>query len=80
MRSPGTWALDVGPKLRRYELTGAAELWLVDPPACSVLVFRRDGADAGFAAAVEIGVDEALTSPLLPGFGLATAELFADLD
>jgi Uma2 family endonuclease len=80
VRSPGTWALDVGPKLRRYELAGTTELWLVDPPAESVLVFRRDGSGAGFAAAVEIGGDEELTSPLLPGFAIVTADLFADLD
>lgn len=80
VRSPGTWALDVGPKLRRYGTAGTAELWLVDPPAQSVLVFRRDGSGAGFAAAVEIGGAEALSSPLLPGFALTPGELFADLD
>lgn len=80
VRSPGTWALDVGPKLRRYEAAGTTELWLVDPPAASVLVFRRDGSGAGFAAAVEIGGAEALSSPLLPGFALTPADLFADLD
>lgn len=80
VRSPGTWALDVGPKLRRYEAAGTAELWLVDPPAESVLVFRRDGSGAGFAAAVDLSGEDALTSPLLPGFVLAAAALFTDLD
>lgn len=80
VRSPGTWALDVGPKLRRYEAAGTAELWLVDPPAHSVLVFRRDDSGAGFAAAVDVGAGERLTSPLLPGFALSLDELFAGLE
>ncbi len=79
VRSPGTWALDVGPKLRRYESSGTAELWLVDTPSSPVLVFRRDDSGPGFADAVEFGAGETLTSPLLPGFALAVDELFADL-
>lgn len=79
VRSPGTWALDVGPKLRRYEAAGTAELWLVDPPASSVLVFRRGGAGSGFAAAEDVGGGE-LTSPLLPGFALDVDGLFTDLE
>ncbi|MDN5920093.1 MAG: Uma2 family endonuclease [Pseudonocardia sp.] len=79
VRSPGTWALDVGPKLRRYEAAGTTELWLVDPPASSVLVLRRDATDTGFDAAVDIGSGE-LTSPLLPGFTLDVDVLFADLE
>jgi len=78
IREVGTWARDAGPKLRRYEAAGAAELWLVDSPACSVLVFRREGA-AGFESAFEFGPGEQLTSPLLPGFTLAIDELFAGL-
>jgi len=80
VRSPGTWALDIGPKLRQYEAAGATELWLVDPPARSVLVFRRDGSGSGFAAAVDVGAGESLTSPMLPGFTLAIGELFHDLE
>ncbi|MEQ3550273.1 Uma2 family endonuclease [Pseudonocardia nematodicida] len=76
VRSPGTWALDVGPKLRRYEAAGTTELWLVDPPAGVVLVFRRDD-DGGFGTALEIG-DGELATPLLPGFTLAVASLFDD--
>lgn len=79
VRSPGTWALDVGPKLRRYESSGTAELWLVDTPSSTVLVFRRDDSGPGFADAVEFGAGETLTSPLLPGFTLDVDGLFADL-
>jgi Uma2 family endonuclease len=80
VRSPGTWALDVGPKLKQYEAAGTTELWLVDTPSSTVLVFRRDDSGPGFADAVEFGVGESLTSPLLPGFALPVDDLFADLD
>jgi Putative restriction endonuclease len=79
VRSPGTWALDVGPKLRRYEASGAVEVWLVDTPSSTVLVFRRDGSEPGYADAIEVGRGGVLTSPLLPGFAVDADELFADL-
>ncbi|GAA1401075.1 Uma2 family endonuclease [Pseudonocardia kongjuensis] len=89
VRSPGTWALDVGPKLRRYEAAGTAELWLVDPPAWTVLVFRRAAGSgtagsgtagagaAGFGTALEVAGGD-LTSPLLPGFALPVTDLVED--
>ncbi|MGQ0573115.1 MAG: Uma2 family endonuclease [Pseudonocardia sp.] len=79
VRSPGTWARDVGPKLREYERSGTTELWLVDPSSCTVLVFRRDG-DAGFEMATDVAAGESLTSPLLPGFALSLDDLFAGLE
>ncbi|WP_300008566.1 Uma2 family endonuclease [Pseudonocardia sp.] len=79
VRSPGTWALDVGPKLRQYEAAGTTELWLVDTASSTVLVFRRDDSGPGFADAVEFAAGEELTSPLLPGFALDVDALFADL-
>lgn len=79
VRSPGTWALDVGPKLKQYEAAGTVELWLVDTPSSTVLVFRRDDSGPGFADAVEFGPGAQLTSPLLPGFALDVDALFGDL-
>lgn len=79
VRSPGTWAIDVGRKLREYEAAGTAELWLVDPPSTSVLVFRRDASGPGFAAAVDVGAGDRLTSPLLPGFAIDVDGLFTDV-
>jgi Uma2 family endonuclease len=79
VRSPSTWALDVGPKLRRYDEAGTRELWLVDLPVSTVLVFRRVGDDAAFDDGVDVGPGDTLTSPLLPGFALPIDELFADL-
>ena len=45
-----------------------------------MLVFRRSSPKVeGFDAALELELDEQLTSPQLPGFSLALNELFADL-
>ena len=41
VRSPGTWRFDLGRKRQVYEEVGVQELWLVDTPASTVLVFRR---------------------------------------
>ena len=77
VRSPGTWAIDVGPKRARYEAAGLPELWLVDLVARSVLVFRRSAAgEPTFEDAHEPSGADALTSPLLPGFSVAVDSLF----
>jgi len=77
VRSPSTWHIDVGRKRQIYEREGVRELWLVDPPARSVLVFRRTAAHAAsFDDAAEVSAGEQLTSPLLPGFSADVAELF----
>jgi Uma2 family endonuclease len=77
IRSPGTWRYDVGAKKRVYEGGGLPELWLVDDRSQSVLVYRRTRPHAPtFDVALELGRDDTLDSPLLPGFGLALDELF----
>lgn len=77
VRSPSTWRYDVGRKKAMYEAYGVAELWLVDPSAGSVLVYRRSAPGvATFDVALELSGDERLTSPLLPEFALAVAVLF----
>jgi len=78
IRSPGTWRYDVGAKKRVYEEGGLPELWLVDDRAENVLVYRRSAAASPvFDVALELGRSDVLTSPQLPGFGLALGELFA---
>lgn len=74
VRSPGTWHLDIGPKLARYRASGSKEVWLVDTPARTVLVYRA----GSFDDPLEIGEGEELISPLLPGFALPVDALFAD--
>ena len=77
VRSPSTWRYDLGSKKSTYERLGLQELWLVDIEANSVLVYRRSTAKAdGFDVALELDTGEVLTTPLIPGFALALAELF----
>lgn len=76
VRSPSTWHVDVGRKRQIYEREGVRELWLVDPPAMTVLVFRRSEGSASFDVTTEIGADETLTSPLLPGFAVPVTAVF----
>ena len=78
VRSPSTWRYDVGVKKAVYEERGLPELWLVDTLAPSILVFRRSEPGAGFDVALELTPGETLTSPLLPGFAMAIADLFTE--
>jgi Uma2 family endonuclease len=76
IRSQTTWRFDIGAKMRLYEAGGLPELWLVDDAAKTVLVYRRSAPESkSFDVALELGVGETLTSPQLPGFGLALDEL-----
>lgn len=78
IRSRSTWRYDVGAKKRVYERGGLPELWLVDDRAESVLVYRRsDPRSPSFDVALELGRDETLTSPQLPGFELRLEALLA---
>lgn len=77
IRSPSTWARDLSVKLPAYEATAVAEAWFVDTVAATVMVFRRSRPDVeAFDVRLEVGSDEQLTSPLLPGFTLALPEVF----
>ena len=77
VRSPGTWTIDLGRKRERYEAAGLPELWLVDPPARSVLVYRRSSPSApAFDEFAELMSGEVLTTPVLPGFAVEVASLF----
>ncbi|MBF6621714.1 MAG: Uma2 family endonuclease [Patulibacter sp.] len=76
VRSPSTWHRDVGRKKVIYERDGVRELWLVDPPARTVLVFCRSAGSATFDVTAEVGEDETLMSSLLPGFATPVADLF----
>ncbi|MCK9248552.1 MAG: Uma2 family endonuclease [Solirubrobacteraceae bacterium] len=77
IRSPGTWRRDLGHKKRTYEERGAAELWLVDTQARTVLVYRRSSPrSATFDVELELTAGDVLGSPRLPGFGLPVDELF----
>ncbi len=61
-------------KLRLYSVRGVREYWIVDWPAKSLQIYRREAAVLKLAATLL--VDDELTSPLLPGFSLPVARLF----
>jgi len=76
VRSPSTWRYDIGAKKAAYERNGLPELWLVDPTTNDVFVFRRSSVKAAsFDVALELGRDDTLTSPQLPGCTVALATI-----
>lgn len=78
VRSPSTWRFDIGAKRHGYERHRLGELWLVDIESRTVLLFRRASRRSErFDVSLELGIDETLTSPLLPGFALTVGEVFA---
>jgi len=78
VRSPSTWRYDVGTKLRHYEAAGVSEVWLIDTDAAVVLVFRRSSPEAAsFDLSLELTTADDLSTPLIPGWSVGLAELFA---
>lgn len=75
VRSPSTWALDIGTKRDRYERHGLRELWLADTASRSVLTYGRSRPEAGFDRTGELVADAHLASPLLPGFNALVGDL-----
>ena len=75
VRSASTWRYDVGRKRELYESHGVRELWLADTASRTLLVYRRSAPKAGFDVALELGAQDSLRSPLLPGFAAVVGEL-----
>jgi Uma2 family endonuclease len=76
--SPGTRRIDETTKRRLYERVGVREYWIVDDEIEIVKVYRRQD-DARFGRAGELSREEghSVETPLLPGFRLSLADLFA---
>jgi Uma2 family endonuclease len=75
--SPGTRRTDEITKRKLYERVGVQEYWVVDPELDTIKVYRR--AEGVFARVAELSAEheDALTTPLLPGWSAALAEVFA---
>jgi Uma2 family endonuclease len=76
--SPSTRRADEVAKRRLYERAGVREYWIVDGEIEVVKIYRRQ-ADGTFPRVLELSREEgdSLATPLLPGFSLLLAELFA---
>ena len=72
--SPGTAAIDRGPKLKAYARFGVPECWLVDPEQKTIEVYR--GGREGYELLRVYDEQETLTSALLPGFALTVSAIF----
>ncbi|HEV8238983.1 MAG TPA: Uma2 family endonuclease [Thermoanaerobaculia bacterium] len=65
-------------KRDRYEKTGVAEYWLVDPDAETVKVFRRDGERYGRPELLSLHQGDSLTTALLPDLVIPLAAVFEE--
>ncbi|MDP2054303.1 MAG: Uma2 family endonuclease [Acidobacteriota bacterium] len=74
--SPSTRRRDQTLKLRLFEKHGVREYWMVDPDHDTVTVDRLDE-NGAFTRFGVLGVEAALSTPLLPGWTLPLGQLFA---
>jgi Uma2 family endonuclease len=73
--SPSNARHDSIKKRQLYADHGVQEYWLVLPEVEQVEVLRREGGP-GFGRPTVVEAGDVLTTPLLPGFELAVADLF----
>ena len=72
--SPATERLDREVKRKVYAQAGVAELWLVDPAAKAIHLFRlHSDASAPFAS---YALPQSFASELFPGLAISVAEIF----
>jgi Uma2 family endonuclease len=77
--SPGRRARkrDYDVKRKEYEKAGIIEYWLIDRFRKTLTVFRRKGRKS---TELVLGAKDVYTTPLLPGFELPLARLFAEAE
>jgi Uma2 family endonuclease len=61
-------------KLKLYSAQGVLEYWIVDREEQAIAIYRRE--DGVLKQALTLFKSDQLTSPLLPGFSCAIADLF----
>ena len=76
--SPGTRKTDEMTKRKLYERSDVREYWVVDPELDAIKVYRRAGGVFTRAAELTAEAGDILTTPLLPEFSVALAEIFAE--
>ena len=75
--SPGTRRTDEVTKRKLYERFAVSEYWIVDPELDEIKVYRR--VDNAFVRVAELTAEkmDVLTTPLLPDWSAALAEIFS---
>jgi len=75
--SPGTRTRDEGVKRQLFDRGGVREYWLVDPDERTVRIWRAE--KQTFAAPLDLMAlaEDAIESPLLPGFSLPLPQIFS---
>jgi Uma2 family endonuclease len=73
--SESTEKRDRTTKLKLYARFGVLEYWIINPYGPSADVYRRG--ESGLSLAATLAPEEALTSPLLPGFSAPLHRLIA---
>jgi Uma2 family endonuclease len=75
--SPSTRRKDRVLKRRLYERAGVREYWIMDPVQNVIRVHRLEPAGYGEGQELSAAACDSLTTPLLPGWSLPLAALFA---
>ena len=75
--SPGTRKTDESIKRKLYERFGVREYWVVDPELDTIKIYRRVAEAFARVAEPRVEAGDALTTPLLPDFSVALADVFA---
>ncbi|MBW4482970.1 MAG: Uma2 family endonuclease [Tildeniella torsiva UHER 1998/13D] len=66
---------DRSAKLKLYSIQGVLEYWIVDRTAQRIEIYRRE--QAQLTLITTLLAQDTITSPLLPGFAVGVARLFA---
>ena len=75
--SPETRKTDEVTKRKLYDRFDVREYWVLDPELDTIKVYRREPGVFARAAELSAEAGDVLTTPLLPDFSVAAADLFA---
>jgi Uma2 family endonuclease len=73
--SPSTRRLELSRKKSLYEQFGVPEYWSVDLEADRIEIYRLE--EGHYRLPILVGLDDALESPLLPGFNAKVGEILS---